>query len=282
MVSQTERLNIKDIVMKEPPDESAKFDVSRDISSSDWANMLEVLRFSKEASGGFNTRYPEMLMNIYILDPERIDLNQIQADDDSMTLLTLKFRAARINNQRAGAIRAAAPLKILFPKKNLKLDFYEAFGSQVADLVGDPLESFKEYTTGNFELADKLDFLASVKIVYPDQMKKLIDNLEVRKSLEKAFCNFTGPVYAEIQYLASIKILIGDESKLDINDESWRNYKDYLERQKILWGDFAYIAHWLKILAAEKVLVSENGLRLFIDMPEFKGPALALPETRRF
>ncbi len=84
----------------------------------------------------------------------------------------------------------------------------------------------------------------------------------------------------------NLKILFPDKiAELGLNDSTWQGMKDKLDsfRQDNNWWGFVNQAIRLKILAADKVEVADQGLEITMLPPEsFKSEKKPRPERKNF
>ena len=176
------------------------------------------------------------------------------------------------NKNWLGFAYQAMHLKILFPDKTADLDLDSAWQGMKGILESDRRNN---NWWGFTKQAMRL------KVLFPERVSEL--NLDViawqkmKDRLEKAL----NPSY-QATYL---KILFPNKmSDLNLNPV-WQKTETALEecREDNDWSNFANLAMNLKILAADKVETTDQGLEITMLPPEsFKSPKKPRPERKNF
>ncbi len=169
-------------------------------------------------------------------------------------------------------------LKILFPDKTAELDLDPAWQG-----MKDALESYRQADNW-WNFANQA---MQLKILFPDKTAELdLNDLAWQGMKNKLEYYRQGSWHAFADQAMNLKILFPDRTaELDLNDSAWQGMKEELEsdRRNNNWGDFTSQATELKILAANEVKVTDQGLEITMrPLESFKSEKKPRPERKNF
>jgi len=277
MTFNPDKINIHELAIEEPERVSETFDPEKDITADDWRAVLGQLKDYRTRQRWGN--FADEAMSIKIIDPKR-DLIIIRSDWAGMEGDLEEKRKIHGNFQRPdwfSFFNIAAGMKVLDSKKDFKISQAEWQSAQ---------EKLQEY--GSVSLwQDFLIFASAMNIVAPSKNLELNQKATegVRELLDG--CKEAGNWYMFSNIAAQLKIL---DANIDIglDEVAWRGMRSELEKQRKNYvdghtTDIATQAANMKILAAEKVEVTDRGLKLI--MPEkrsLQSETPEMPETKQF
>ncbi len=263
-----DRINIHELTI-EGPEKQAElpFDVERDITKEDWEKLRDGLEKNRQESNWYG--YSSRAMQMKILDPSQV----LNLDQHVWNGMKETLEVHRRNREWYGYSTRAMQMKILDPKRDLNIDRAAWQG------MTDTLEGYRKTNMWD----DFSQLAMDIKILDPKQdlgldpvaWKAMVATLETSK------------VGGHLDAWRAMELKIIDPNQdLNINASVWREMKDRLEefRREDSAYDFSWQAMAMKILVAEEVKVTENGLEL--TMPEKKGSFNAdippIPEIKKF
>ena len=271
-------------MLERPVQLGPTFDPETDISSRQWRMMTETLEAFRNSSA-HNNPYAEMLFYMYMLLPERLNLAQIANDSKAMELMVYTPRYTRMHHDDLKYIPSAVRLKVLFPES----DENSTVG---IDDLGDLRDRFKfrkaeikRFETGRSVAGNITDELVAAKILFPEYFKETIEaDTDLQNKLVELHNNLEGGISDLAWLAANIRLLFPERfNELNFGLRQWELAKEYLYQQQPNWQVFAWFASVLKILAAEKVEVTDRGIELTMPSKEISDfEPVPLPETRRF
>ncbi len=165
----------------------------------------------------------------------------------------------------------AMSLKILFPNKASELNLNDSAWQGMTN----KLESYRDNDWWNFT-----NQAMRLKILFTDRVPELDLNDQAWKGMKGRLEEMMTSSYQA----RSLKIIFPEKmSGLNLNPV-WQKTENALEkcRQNNDWQLFANLATNLKILAADKVEVTDQGLKITMPIPDFKSEKKPRPERRQF
>ncbi len=183
------------------------------------------------------------------------------------------------------------------PDENLKLQDLSLKQEETPELKFDPETEITESAwqgmkqkLENYRNSDWWDFAAlamSMKILSPDKSSELNIDDQAWQGMKQKLENYRNSNWRLFADQAmSMKILSPDKSSdLKIDNKAWQKMKQELEanRNSNWWEDFAIQARRMKIMAADKIKVTDQGLEITMRPPEsFKSEKKPRPERRQF
>lgn len=271
-----ERVNIKDLTIEEPEkSQELTFDPEKEITKEDWKMMKKEL--DKERELGNWARFLSVVRCMKILNPNY----DFIIDKDTREGIYKELESYRKKSEWVIVTEMAMNMKMLDPTVTLNLDEFTQERMQK--------DAFKEH---NKVWTDYIDQLMALKVfdqklevhLGTEGLEKMDLNLNVSKAKEQ---------WEEFAELAAAEKVINMSLNVEVSPTEWQNMKNILEnyrekhREKGEFYEKAFtnMASWMKILAAEKVEVTNDGLE--ITMPkkvksEPKSEPLPFPEKRNF
>lgn len=273
MVGQTERINIRSIVIEDPQLNDGKFDPSQ----------LDIVRnrflraFIKEFDEykGYETPILNEADDALILLTKAFYLTS--TFPETRKTLGLTDQDFEKWNKDVGTetykIKHEAHFRSVFPNCNRGFDL---------SMLESTLQHY--FNAGSWGAYDHFD-LAAIELLDPGkgrELFKLARSEHIATHGEEPInAYYYTSIFDTADTAATLKILgINDEH---IDETFWKYALNIINTPDVKdsWRMDQFLYH-LKVLAAEKIHFGENGLELVMNEPEFKGPAQALPETRRF
>ena len=273
-----ENVNIHDLTVEEPEkQEVLPFDPEMDITERDWEEMRVCLdRARKQYSrGGILDPY-EVAGNMKILNAD-FEVNFSLEESE-------KIKKRLKGSLRLERIKAAVSLKIL------NTSFGIDFNSNDWQASRESLKrsrSASEWSSFLLEAQREKILNPAIDLeLTPENWQEIKNAIEIqrKKSLEDEKVNIYD--YQRFSRLGSAMRVIDPGGDLVVNQSDWETMKQKLDfyREQNNYHVLAELAADMKILAAEKVEVTDEGLE--ITMPEKKvnlGPATSdTPEQRKF
>ena len=259
-----ERLNIRRMQVPESKPQESVFDPARDITPLDW---LQIDAHCKERIDGTDSsmrmEVPVAFFPVAILDPDREILRH------NGKPLSLRIDLARNLGDWRRFLKSAA---------------FNTIMGEKADVSFEDWQHVREYVDGLYRgtVFDAMaDAAAWGKIIDPSKAR--VSNLDHGRFLDKLNRDRSAVVmWDNVARVASDMKILGLDFSAFTKVE-WERMHEYLDdlRANAQWQDFLDLAAAMKILAADKVEVPEQG-GLEITMPEKTvsddGSSLA-PET---
>jgi len=273
-----ERLNIKDLTIEEPESrEGLPFDPEKEITEEDWGEIKEELERGRDNADLYE--FVKQAAEMKILDPEV----EIRASDEEKIRMYEKIDEWwKQYGDGLGVFSRASFLKILYPEVNLGLP--KAPWESIKKL----LENSRGNSPSNF-----LSAAVTIKLCDPnfnidiDQETKELIEEKLKSEKETDIFRFANTA-------KNLKIIDSDIN-LGLDVKTWENLKneldiirrdDYYDHHKnpYKWRSFCELAVDMKILATEKVEVTDKGLE--ITMPGenklIESEASIMPKKRNF
>lgn len=284
-----ERLNIKDLTIEDPEKKvetsSVVFNPERDVTEDEWDEMKTEFLKNIENSKYITNRLDSLTDAVWmkILFPERSDELNLTENlwDDLKSIYDSEFRSEYTSD-------TLMKMKILFPEKfnEFKPDLASQFDKMKWESMKEELAKYKKESledefspTSNFsELARKM------KIAFPEKVQELGLDDEIANQMKRYINDNKDRWYNFLTNAANFKILFPERTnELNLDDKFWKNAKK-VYKTGCQGLNPSFFAESLKVLAAEKIDITDNGL-------EFTMPTKAesiqsanpeIPEQRNF
>ena len=291
-MSNPERINIKDLTLEEPEkkkESGLSFDPERDITEEDWDRMKHEFDKIQEKIQGHIHTVP--------------DLYGFSVLGYSMKILfTDRLPEGNINDFMGEIF--AADLKYE-PDTGMYSDEFLSFLMHMAILSPQKLrDEMAKYNMGKFTIssleARLIDgrrndwhkfsrYAIMVKIIFPKEetgvdfsqedwrgMKDWLDQNQKMSDLRTV-----------VKHLVAMKILFPDRfHEIDVEAIIWKSFDKRLTKERVVYmlPAFAELAAYLKLLAAEEIKITDQGLEVIMqkEKPEFKKETPPMPQTRKF
>jgi len=259
-----ERINIKDLTIEEPEKQAElPFDPEEDITEEDWISMkntLEDFGDSKDKLFAFALHASQMK----VIDPSF----EIKINDKTRQKLEEQLQMKRHFKNWGDFSRFVAALKIVDPNYKPDITKDDWMG------IGQELEGHRSRK----HVWHFFDHALTMKIIDPKFDIQL--NNDLREIVNQQIK--TGKMDPS---LAVDLKLFEPDLDLELNSHYWELMHKKLadERDKKTWHYFSKQAMLMKILAAEKIEIDNQGLK--ITMPgekRFLEGESFIPETRKF
>lgn len=291
-VIKPEGINIKDLSISNPAEKAkVHFDPIRDMSDEDW----EIIKQESSSLFGSDDKLVhftlDKLVRFTILDPEKSqELRPKFFATVRRDVLALKY-----SKQRNYYARNAKNLKILFPEEFLKPEYYdnEAWEGMAQQLENLSESALNPLNTTPVDLSRFVQYAIDMKIIDPHKFEDfkieksgLFNSIwdRVSKSIENVkSANFW---YHFTYEAGNAKLLFPEKvQQLKISGSDWEHMLEYLDTvRKSDEQNLDYMVFNMAVLAAEKVIISDKGLRLI--MPRAKDTRQAIlpefPDVRKF
>lgn len=305
------RINIKDLVIEEPQKGSVlNFDPEWDISAKYWNGIFNYLEWAKERKNW--AEYLELARHVALLSPQRI--NQLTIDQETSDEMADRLKEEmKISNRTIirfidgmELFEVLSTLDLLYP------DIHQTIMESIEELpvrwevLGIDIEKNKNVLlydkstfkkTNDFYLGEVLT-AGAISRMYSLQdfedpvlgFRKLFDQ-DLWKETEEYFHNIESQKnffeYAKIA--ASSRIIYPQEfSSLKLSKAFWdKAYSEIRDTQYVSilnTNNYFEFALYMKILAAEEVRVTDQGINIVMHKPKdtFSEVKSKLPEIRRF
>jgi hypothetical protein len=267
-------------MLEEPaPEAELPFDVERDITPEDWKRIEPFLAESREKGewGFFAWRASAMKL----LFPKRVE--ELGLDNEAWAGTKKQLEQYRYSDDMTGRsvfYHLAANMKVLFPERTdeLKLDeeTWENMRSDLRSNLEKPLTWSLEY-----------HHLYYMALLFPEKMNELLNDKVRNVAVESFKEDLKRGLVLMVERGAQLRVILGEltSQQLGFGPEEWREMTDSLEDSRIGKPvSFLFDATHMKILAAEKVEVTDKGLE--INMRRKKDSlttaAAEMPEQRNF
>ena len=266
-----EDLKLQDLTLEQEKTPELKFDPETEITEADWQGMKQVLEVKRRNRKIWSFTFLTMVMKI--LRPVKFD--ELNIDDQAWRGMKENLETNRNYDWRTFNSQAAN-MKILQPERFSEL----GINDQSWQNMKEALEALQDY---NYFAVQAVD----MKILQPNKFSELsIDDKVWQKMKAQLEIDRNEGNWGRFTELAkSMKILQPKRfSELRISNQSWREMRKELElERKNNWWNFAHQAMDMKILAADKVKVTDQGLEITMPPPEsFKSEKKPRPERKNF
>ena len=261
-----ENINIHDLTVEEPEkQEGPYFDPETEITKDDWEHIEKKLKDMERNHYRWD-ELPEFGKAIKLLKPDA-DLN---ITSGIWRHLENKLQGYGKSDHTKGEIfaRYAASMKIINPDFRLTKGNWENLNRALT------IEKYNKNAAHIAYLA------ANMKILDPEFVLDL--GQEFWEEVDKTMHGYTTlPIFLEIAH--SVKILNPDFN-LDLKQENAKGLGELLQERRDGgdWQHFAELAAQAKILTAEEVKVTDQGLEVNMHKPKLKPEPKDLPEQRKF
>jgi len=269
-------LKLRDITAEtEEKEWKPGFDYEEEISDEDWEKIMKSL---KALFPDDYANYISCAARLKILFPDRADelgLND-EVWDEVWNKVTERMKATRdVVFKRSLFSAAYRDMKALFPDRIDEVDFNDE------DLE---IAKRKDYNNGIYYLYE----LRSYKMIFPNRfasyqigegvVQKAVEGIRLTKE-EKRWSDF-------VEEAALFRIVFPDQfDKIELDKNTWKHMRDELESSRDKeWGRFIILAFNLAVLAAKKVEVTDQGLKIekAIVKQDFKQEKKPRPIRKKF
>ncbi len=281
-IDAVDRIDIRKLVVEEPPKLSYVFDQERDITANDFERMFDALKEMESV----NRRQvnDDLIFNLtsrmLLLSPEKAD-EIIPYAQRALDKYGFRWTKESLKTNAWNWPLYARPIKELFPERE---DLYHKDSWQtLSDEFYGHLSAFADWGNG------LLERMSALKILHPDKFSEL--NLN-ENHFQRIIKTIDAEVYDDNNWLdycdmaADTRILFPKKFKdFKLHLRFWygaqKELQDYREEGE--YEVFAKFALHMKILAAKEVKVTEKGLE--IEMPQKQPTAMetpTLPEVKKY
>lgn len=273
----TQEANIKSLALEEPAKEfKGPFSPETEITQEDWRHMVGVLGAHKINRDWGD--FAKMAMNMKILFPERVGDLELNSDLWKTVKIWTESTISHLNHYpQLGEIAA---VKYIFPEEFAQTfpDLKDSIHPSLWEIV-DFRQQCAGYETAYLDLVRI--FGQDPGLPPPNQQKTKTQLEKYRKESDNLD---DGLVFAS--FLEEYKLLFPEDfSNLNLNETDWEKLRNVLEwdRDEKNWFSFSFSARQMKIIAAEKVTLTDQGYEIIMPPLEIKkSPEERLPETRKF
>ncbi|MDO8618643.1 MAG: hypothetical protein Q7R49_01720 [Candidatus Daviesbacteria bacterium] len=296
--------NIRNLNIEEPQAvKNLPFDPTEEIDSDLWGGVLSFLDFTKgettnqTLNGGFIDAFYQSLWGLSILSPDQL-LKLNYTREDLLPIFKQGTERARLNTR-------------LHSEAYTDFASYVMYARQLRDIYPE-LDSFKDQMLSigyRWELTVALNSAQTTRhdkdperiLQLGGPMKAAFSKIKVEDDSWELVKDYLQPqltafANAEPQNpskfmtrLAYAKIMFPEEfSQLNLGKDFWSNARPKLQLVRdfgFTFEDWISFAASLRILAADEVQITENGLNLIMPVPSkpsFTSVIPALPEMRKF
>ena len=270
-----ERINIKDLTIEEPEkDWIPPFDPVREITAEDWELMKHILDvFRKTQQWG---KFSHLATEMKVLD-SKFNLN---LDEEAWQGMRHMLDFARKQGDWDFFFKLAMEMKILDPTINIKITVEEYKKAK------DELEGILKITDGHYfkRAVMHMRFMnPNIDINLGPKFWEDVKTMLHQDSVTNRWLDFSS--------LAVASRIIDPDVELNLDEEAWQGMKnqlvifrrEYKQSAHGIHEELGQMAMNMKILAAEKVKITNKGLE--ITMPgkkivEDKHPPI--PQVRNF
>lgn len=278
-----DKINIHDLTIEESESTaSLPFNPEADIGKSDFEKIKK--SFNEYLSADVNVHYLhddqpllEVASGLKILLPEKMQEFDLEKVWD-------RIKYSCQDNQSAPFFlkQVLTAAKILFPERIGELTWTNKDWQEIIRLLGryksDALES-----NGSRGVIDFISIAADLRIFLPEKADEL-RNEDIAKMAEEKFKERSYKNYNLIgaEYISKFKILFPERMEnLGLGKEFWKKMKSDLHEES--YGRWvAKRGAALKIIAAEKVEITDNGLELTMPQKLFVKEVSRMPEKKQF
>lgn len=274
MVFNPDRINIHELTIEDPEAQSElPFDPERDISAEDWAGMQDWLKTHCDDDNALMVHAVAM----EIVFPGR-------TNDADVAKRIWKYGIERLKNDKkdGGAwsdfCTCAYDMKILFPDKSREFGLDE----EAWQGVKHELNECRKYKLWEsfFKRAE------AIKALFPEKVDEICLDEEALNGIVEVTRKLDVNDIVGVAYKAMHIKMVSPESmgKIAFSQKDWQGLFDWLEKQRSvkIWFSFASQAAAMKILAAEEVKLTGNGLEINMRKPKLDSGVPPVPETKKF
>ena len=275
----SERINIKDLTLEEPEKKRGlPFDPERDITEEDWEGMKNDTK--KDRAEHMWYFFAKKVMSMNILLPEKMEELDLKNEETWQGMRDYLKKLLKEGSSSDHLVSYATAMKIIFPER-----FSEFY------VGGEVWEGMKNRLNREREAANWWAFAIlalEMKILFPDRSSEFLDDT-AREGMEKLLKKMRSEKiwYNYFQQAMQAKVLFPDRaSDLYPDKTAWKEIKEHLMRARTdsRGETFLEIAMHMKLLAAEEIKITDQGLEIIMpkENPEFKEETPPMPQTRKF
>lgn len=267
-----DNINIHDLTVEEPEKESnLAFDVERDITTETWKAMDRELRVFKQDKDWYKFLWLGARMKA--LKPD-ID---IHFDEETSQLLTEELKRCWKEDNVDYFSDEACNMKVIDPQMDI---------SPVKEVWGKMTATLKHYKTDITQWRKFIEQAMRMKVIDPQTDIQRDEDIEdfgrdvVQKSRTRSEWFWFSKEAMEVK-------ILDPKADLKISQKEWAEMKKYLNNfllaeHHVSWWNFSTMAMAMKILAAEEVKVTDEGLEINMKKPNLSSESPELPEQRKF
>jgi hypothetical protein len=250
--------------------EELKFDPEKEISNVNWQEIKTILKYLEQY--GYWENLVRQAASMKILCPEKSE--ELQFEDSTWQKLIERLRDYGYGTTWREFAWQAMFIKILDPKKFKELEISRAWEKLKVELkVFKNIEAWGDFARR----------AACMKSIFPEKSAVLqLDDTALQGMKERLqFYRSSNQWFDFIQQAAFIKILYPEKSaEPQINDQDWRMMMQ--KYKKLSWEKKPWLAACLTILAAQKVEVTDKGLKITMRKEDLKAKEKPRPERKKF
>jgi len=287
-----DKINIHDLAIEEPENAPETFDAEKVVTPEIWEQMMAAMECYREEPASW-IDFAGQAAAMKIICPER----DVVVDDVAWQKMKREMEKYRLDlaEELPHFYGLAMHMKILDPersKQDVNPDVLGAAIDQVLNL------KYKQYRED--EEWDNFSSIAmAMKILNPkidlnideETWQGMKSQLELYRSDVKIDQPDEDGAFMYFSQLAmKMKIICPQRAdELNLDQDTWARLRDELEEWRpdvggnpSNWQEFTLECMRQKILAAEKVEVTDNGLEITMPEKKFGSEAPSLPETKQF
>lgn len=292
-----EEVSIKHLSLEQPESTGLQFDVAKEITEQDWDDIWMMITKAGMQRDEINLppfrQFNRLASAAKILFPEREE--QLECDEVALKRLLqqlgfVKERAemysegsADYTNNWNQFTKLAGNIKILFPNNGKDLN--------IGDVEWQHIRNAAMASYLNFQWTGTLRMMVAAK--YLDPHKDIVDGVNFKwfqemmeQDIPKNWPEDKGLPQNVCEALAELKLLYPKHNKdIVLRPYQWNAAITQLREDKSTgdWATFVTFARDLKILAAEKAEITEQGVKLTMPEPKINEPTTGrLPEIKKF
>lgn len=274
-VTNPNRINIKDLVLEEPGEKFVvlPFDAEKEITQLEWDQAINSLQDYRDRNQWMY--YARLAAPMKLVFPSRV--SELNLDDEVVTGINERLDEFKVKDKRKAGMFGLSiwffkSVAILFPNGDWRRD---------EDWIK---ESWPKNRNNDISLHEAL------VVTFPEERPK-IDLSLLQGDLDrlKQYLRSSDYEYrtSYIRDAAKFRVLFQKQNLFNLDLGRWavakEDWKD-IQRSTISSRDIEFMetAAALKILAAQEVKVSKEGMEIIMYDPSFQPPNPSLPEIRRF
>ena len=262
------RINIHELTIEEPEKPSElPFDPERDITEEDWEKMSNWLEDFRGQYRDWDV-FSRYAMEMKILGQTK----NLNLDQTAWQGMKDRLENLREIPRWGDFFSLATGMKILDQRQNLNLDQAAWQGMQ------NEIKGWNDIWKRQHLSLRAMD----IKILYPAKELGLnqANWQTMRDGLEEARNNN----WRDFSHQAAAIKVLDPKADLGLDEAVWQDMRDELEacRKNGGWGFFCSLVMDMKILAADEVKVTENGLEITMRKPKLTSGVPPMPETKKF
>lgn len=275
---ETDTINIKNLIVEEPTNTPIELDLEKMLQEEDWEDIKE--RFEQTIVTN-RERLGTIFRNIYfaaelkLIAPQRLSILNV---DQYLEMAQEELRSLNFPNSIL-AFYFASEAKQLYGKDKLDINISETDKDKWRHEIEDHKGTINGY----------INSILTFRILQPQESVESYVSEDGWKKIKTAIESKEGSAFLHnIAFFSVVARLLYPNrfSELNINQGDLRSiYENILQaKERKNWDLFAELAWCLKILTADDVRVTDDGIKL-INQPKPSKPlsvAEALPERRKF